>query len=124
MSAEFVEYHAESPDCLWVVLMNGTADFREPAAMQELQGLYAELAKYPTPKVVIDLSLLPYFGSTVLEWLVSFWKKLRDRQGAMVLFGPTPIGRDVLKVVRFDAIWPIAETREEALQLLHTSEAS
>ena len=118
MPAQFIEFNREDDDCLWVVLLQGSTDFREPLALAEGQALTEAIERDQILKVVVDMSLLPYFGSTVLEWLVTFWKKLRERGGVLVLFGPTPVGRDVLRVVRFDAIWPIAETREEALQMV------
>ena len=62
--------------------------------------------------------MLPYFGSTLLEWIIATWKRMRENHGALVLFGPTSIGMDVLKVVRFDALVPIADTREDALRIV------
>ena len=31
--------------------------------------------------VTIDLSEIPYFGSTVLEWMLLIWKRIRARGG-------------------------------------------
>ena len=118
LSRHYLEFKREEPDCLWITPLDGSVDFRQPEAVPELRALQEEFEQSGVSRVVIDLSLLPYFGSTLLEWLIIFWKRVRERNGAMALFGPTQIGLDVLKVVRFDVLLPIADSREEALRMV------
>jgi anti-anti-sigma factor len=113
-----LEFHREEPDCLWVTPLDGSVDFRQPEANPESQEFLTALNSPGITRLVMDLSQIPYFGSTMLEWFIANWKIMRERNGIMVLFCPTPIGLDVLKVVHFDQIIPIAESREEAQRLL------
>jgi anti-anti-sigma factor len=117
-SPRYLRFHTEGADCLWVTPLDPTLDFRQPEAQEELAALDAELAQSSTSRVVVDLSLLPHFGSVVLEWLVSLWKKVRHSRGNLVIHRPSEIGREVLQVVKFDRIWPIVDSAEEALRLV------
>ena len=112
----YLEFHREEPDCLWVTPLDGSIDFRQPQANPEFREYREELERSGVCRLVIDLSMLPYFGSTLLEWVITSFKRMRERNGAVVLFGPTQIGRDVLRIAHFDSLLPITDTREDALR--------
>lgn len=65
--------------------------------------------------VVVDFEQLGYFGSSVLEALRHIWSELSPRDGRMSLCCVSEIGREILHVARFDTLWPVCATREEAL---------
>jgi anti-anti-sigma factor len=116
---QYIEFDNVADNTLWIAPLSGNVDFRQPQVVAELAQLYEHMETNNTRKVVLDLSLLSYFGSTLLEWMVLLWKKLRERRGVMVLFGPSPIGREVLTTVHFHNLWAISDVRDEALRLLN-----
>lgn len=117
MSGEhYIHFETVGQDCLWITPLDSNIDFRQPEALPELKELDHKITREGFTRVVVDLSALPHFGSIVLEWLVALWKHVRSLNGNLVIFHPTEIGREVLHVVQFDRIWPILETREDALQ--------
>jgi anti-anti-sigma factor len=120
---QYIHYYVEGDDCLWITPLDNSVDFRQPEALPELKELQDKIKDERFNRIVVDLSALPHFGSVVLEWLVSLWKQIRKRNGNLVLFAPSEVGREVLAVVKFDTIWPIAETREEALRLVRLPHA-
>jgi len=101
-------------DCLWITPRAIHTDLE---ATPEGVALRKELEQAASPRLIVDLSHLSFFGSTVLEFLVLLWRRVGRKQGRLVIFKPSAIGREVLSAARFDRLWPLAETREEALRL-------
>lgn len=69
-------------------------------------------------KIAVDLGRLSFFGSAMLEWIVLLGRHVRSKGGDMVLCNPEAATLDVLKIARFDTLYPIVETRDEALAKL------
>jgi anti-anti-sigma regulatory factor len=68
--------------------------------------------------VVVDLANVPYFrsNSNLLQALVTIWKHLRANGKTMALCNVSPIGRDILNTAKFDTLWSICSSRNEALE--------
>ena len=65
--------------------------------------------------VVVDLGLIPYFGSTLLDWMVQMWKRVQGKGGTLAVCNASQVGREVLAIACFDKLWGIFGSREEAL---------
>lgn len=113
--------HAVEDGIFHVVPLVAFTSFAEPVLAEEWKSLQAEFDSKSPLRVVVDLSALPYFGSTVLEWILLIWRRVRESAGALVLLNPSPVGREVLEVARFSQLWPIVDTKEEALRLVRAS---
>jgi anti-anti-sigma factor len=94
------------------------ATFTQPDVSSEWTDVQNQLEAPAVKHVVVDLSQIPYFGSTVLEWMVQMWKRIKDKGGRLATCNPSPIGREVLTAARFDKLWGVFDTREEALKWL------
>ncbi len=70
------------------------------------------------PLVVIDLSTVSYFGSVFLAVLTKLWKQICSQGGTMVLVGVSPNARELLHLTSLDIIWPMYESRIEAIEAL------
>ncbi len=68
--------------------------------------------------VTMDLGEIPYFGSTMLEWMVLIWKHIRARNGRLAICNCSEIGREILIAARFDTLWQICDDRTGALATL------
>ena len=66
--------------------------------------------------VVVDLGYIPYFGSTLLDWMVQMWKRAQEKGGTLAVCNASQIGREVLDIARFDTLWGIFGSRQEALE--------
>jgi anti-anti-sigma factor len=104
-------------DCLWVTPQTSHADL---CLTPEMNALRAELDSSGTVRIIVDLSELPYFGSMLLDLLVVLWRRVGGRDGRLILYKPSAVGREVLSLARLDQLWPIAETRDDAVALAHT----
>ena len=94
------------------------AQFSEPDLLNEWNQLKSYLEQSPVTQVVVDLAEIPYFGSTVLGWMVQIWKKMRERGGTLTMCNVSPIGREILAAAKFDELWNVHDTRAEALKML------
>lgn len=103
---------------LVVEVVRPVGSLAEEAVMQELDGIVAALAQRTTCKVLIDFKQTAYFGSSLLEGLRLIWTKVEEREGRMVLCNLSPVGKEIVQLAKFDTLWPICETRAEALALL------
>jgi anti-anti-sigma factor len=68
-------------------------------------------------KLIINLSAVQYLSSAGLCALLNLAKLAKARQSRLILCGPTPAVRQVLKLSGFDKILPISEELSEALAL-------
>ena len=82
----------------------------------ELTGLLERFESSDLRNVVIDLEESPYFGTSMLQVMTALWKRVRARGGKMALCRVSNTGREILRVTRFDTLWPICDGRNEALQ--------
>jgi len=97
------------------------ATFTEPHVASEWTAVQEQLDLPSTQHVMVDLGEIPYFGSTVLEWMAQMWKKMKAKGGNLATARPSPIGREVLSAARLERLWGIFDTREEALKWLAES---
>lgn len=84
----------------------------------ELQALLDHVKSLDAPRVVVDFRNRSYFGSALLEGLVQIWRAVRERHGKQAICHVSPGGRDILEMVRFDTIWPICDTLEDAIRVV------
>jgi len=88
-------------------------------ALEELGGaILAEATHANPPLLVLDFSHTRLIGSSFLEILVRAWKRLRQREGHMVLCAMQPFCSEVLRAAHLDSIWPGYKTCEDALVAL------
>jgi anti-anti-sigma factor len=97
------------------------ASFHEPHVASEWTAVQEQLDSPETQNVIVDLGEIPYFGSTVLEWMAQMWKKIKAKGGQLATVRPSKIGREVLSAARMEKLWGIFDTREAALEWLNSS---
>jgi anti-anti-sigma factor len=92
------------------------ASFTEADLVAEWKVVQHEIEAADVKHVIVDLGEIPYFGSTVLEWMVQMWKQAKAKGGSLATCNCSQIGREVLHAARFDTLWGVFETRDEALK--------
>jgi len=86
----------------------------------EVNQLLALFQKGQCRDVVVDMEKVSFFGSVLLAALNSIFRQVRQRQGRLAVCNLSGVGLEVLHVARFDTLWEIHPTREEALDSLHS----
>jgi anti-anti-sigma factor len=76
------------------------------------------LQREQQPQVVFDLSRVGFFGSVFLALLIRCWKLVLARGGTMVLSGVDDRCRELLRVTSLDMVWPIYQSKREAIEAL------
>jgi anti-anti-sigma factor len=99
------------------------ATFAEPDVATELTEVQEQVDSPDTEQVIIDLGEIPYFGSTVLEWMAQLWKRVKSKGGRLAVVRPSEIGREVLAAARLEKLWGIFETRDQAFSWLAKPQA-
>jgi anti-sigma B factor antagonist len=70
------------------------------------------------PLIVFDLSQADNFGSMFLALLIRCWKLALSQGGTMALSGVTDRTRELLRVTALDMVWPMYESKREAMEAL------
>ncbi len=89
-------------------------DFEEQVADMILK----PLRRQENPLIVFDLSHADNFGSMFLALLIRCWKLALSQGGTMALSGVTERARELLRVTALDTVWPIYDSRREAIEAL------
>lgn len=108
----------EGGSVLVVEVLRPVGSLAERDVMREIDVILAKIAGRQSCRVVIDFQQTDYFGSSLLEALRIIWTKMEHRDGRMVLCNLSPVGREIVQIAKFDHLWPICQTRAEALTQL------
>ena len=65
--------------------------------------------------LVMDFAGTDSYGSTALAFFVRLWKRVSERGGKMAFCNLSDHEKEILAVTRLDHLWPICESRAEAL---------
>ena len=84
---------------------------------RDLEGAGRRVLEKEYVKVIINLSAVQYLSSAGICALLNLAKLAKTRQSRLILCGPTPPVRQVLKLSGFDKLLPISEELSEALVL-------
>jgi anti-sigma B factor antagonist len=91
-------------------------EFGLEEAVSEL--ILKPLRRQEQPQIVFDLSRVKFFGSVFLALLIRCWKLVVSRGGTMVLSGVDDRSRELLRVTSLDMVWPIYQSKREAIEAL------
>ena len=119
--AKFVRGEQQGNVVVITPLFTSYSTLSEPGLDSEWTAVEQQLDSPATKHVIIDLGEIPYFGSTVLEWMSLIWKRIKVKGGRLAIARPSAIGREVLNAARLQRLWSIYETREAALAYLEKS---
>jgi anti-anti-sigma factor len=81
----------------------------------ELEALVKRLGESGLKHVIFDFQKVSYFGSSMLGAMHAVWKHVSAAEGKMALCNVSDVEREVLEVSKFDTLWPVYATREQAL---------
>lgn len=99
------------------------AVFQESSSSAEWSHVQEQLDSPATQQHIVDLGEIPYFGSTVLEWMAQLWKRVKTKGGRLAVIRPSAISKEVLNTARLEKLWGIFDTRDQAVRWLATPQA-
>lgn len=101
---------------LIVELLGVVSSLADTAVLQELEEVRKELRAGGHTALVIDLAAATYFGSSLLEAIRILWNDLSAVGGHIALCNASEVGREVLQIAKFDKVWPLVNSRDEAIR--------
>ena len=105
---------------LIVELLGVVSSLADSSVLLELEDVRAELRAGGRTALVIDLAQAAYFGSSMLEAIRILWNDLSAVGGHIALCNASEVGREVLEIAKFDKIWPLLNSRSEAIRIVTT----
>lgn len=97
-----------------IIELEGEVDvYTAPQLKQQMINLLESGAK----ELVVDLTKVDYLDSTALGVLIGGLKRMRERDGNMVLVCPSPRIRRVFEITGLDKIFDIFNTAEDAMEV-------
>lgn len=103
---------------LVVELLGPVSSLADNVVLQELEEVRADLRQGGHKALVVDLAKAVYFGSSLLEAIRILWNDLSASGGRIALCNPSDIGREVLQIAKFDHVWPLVDSRDDAIKLV------
>ena len=94
----------------------------ESLIQQAAEIVLAPLRKDPPAGLVIDLSEVKFFGSVFISFLLKCHMLVKKHGSEVVLAGASERIRELLHLTALDTLWPLYDTRTEALQSLAGSD--
>ena len=112
MSGGTLEWRVDEHDGSRVLAPSGRVD--ELTATAFTERLIAEAASAPA-RLVLDLSGIAYMSSRGLRALTLAQREAAKSSSSIVLARPNETMREILAISRYDMIFTVAETIEDAL---------
>lgn len=98
---------------LFLVTLRGEIDaFTAPSLRDDLHKLVDERG---AETVVIDLSAVTFLDSSALGALVGVLRRLRERDGRLLIVPPDNAAARIFELTGLDAVLDLRETRDEAI---------
>lgn len=110
-----------TPQALVIEIQQPVGSLAEDSVLKEFEELQEELHASGLKAVIVDFHQVSYFGSSLLEALRILWKDVQAVGGQMVLCNLSPVGREIIELAKFDHVWPIAESLDDAGRYLPSS---
>jgi anti-anti-sigma factor len=101
-----------------LVPLGSVSSLAGEGAKPELERLLQQLQQAELKNVVVDFLNVSYFGTIMLAAMHTIWKHVRSAGGKMALCNLSAVGREVLQIAGFDKLWPICDSRAEALETI------
>lgn len=93
----------------------------------ELDGIRVallEAGEVEPPLVALDLEHVEFFSSSFIELMFRLWNRLKARGGRFAMCNMQPYCKEVIEITNLHKLWPICDSREEALQVLSSDAGS
>jgi anti-sigma B factor antagonist len=110
--------HKILPDGRAVLSLEGEFDLN--SALQ-FSDVVDELRSNGARRIVVDLSRVHFFDSTMIGALVREWRRATEQGGGMTLVRPQPGVFRGFQIARLDDLLGVCRTRESALERLGAS---
>lgn len=104
-----------------ITLLPGLNEAQWSDIEQAGSDITSRLSSMRSPAVIVDLTPLNYMGSSMVAMIVRCWKNVQSNKGRIVVVCNNDVVREVISLAGLTKVWPIVQTRDEALSELGVS---
>lgn len=84
----------------------------------EIEQYLDRLIDEGTVKIILNLDLIEYIGSSGIRIFLSLSRRLKEKEGALVIMKIPAAGFKVLKAMEIENLFNFCDTEEEACELI------
>ena len=106
---------AQRADGIQQIVLSGRMD---GAGTEQVAARFTETIAACPPRVVVDMTRVPFLSSIGIRLLLSNAKALKQHAGRMVIAGPQPLVKEVLEIVGIALLIPVHADLESACSAL------
>jgi len=88
----------------------------------EKRRLLGQIEHARVKHVVFDFEKIELLDSALLQVMARIWKRIRAGGGQMAVYNVSDLDVEILRVTKLDTIWPICDSRQEALDEVKKSQ--
>ena len=103
-------------DTLVVIALGSGSQIAEQRAQEESEAVLRQLQNPGVKNLLIDLESAGSLTTEMLGLMQRFRREVHALNGKMGLCNVPPAGREVLRFVQLDTLWPIHSSRDRALR--------
>lgn len=105
-------------DTLLVMPTGPISNLSGQEVQTEWEKVVAHVQRGQCRHVLVDMEKVTFFGSVFLGALNAMWKQGREHGGRLALCNLSPLGAEIIHAAKFDTLWEVYPTREDALKAL------
>jgi len=105
-------------DILVVELAGVVSSLADDSISRELDAVREHFRHGSFHAIIVDLGQVAYFGSSMLEAIRAMWNDLDPKGGRLVLCNASEVAREILQIAKFDRVWPLVATLDDAIKSL------
>lgn len=117
---EVFEVELSAPN-LVVIPLGSTLQFQYSNIQIESNKVLRLLNLTEIKNVIIDLSKVDYLDSAIINSIIRLLQKARQTGGHAVCCNACENMQNILKCIKLGALWPLFDTREEAINHISTN---
>jgi len=111
-----LSYRSHDMSGIWVLTAEKTAGEEAPPSQRD--GIYRTIESSTPPRFAVDLGQIDYMSSAEIGFLIALKRRIDGRGGKFVLCQADPFILEVLRTMRLDTFFLIADDLTQAIAQL------
>ncbi len=103
---------------LLVDVVRPVSQFAGNDLVSDMSNQLKDCSEESVDAIIVDFEQIDYFGSMLLEALRILWRTTGVDSQRMKLCNVSSVGREILSLAKFDTLWEVCATRDDARQAL------
>ena len=102
-------------ETLLITPLRNISSLAEDEVQEQWEDIKSKVEQREVKDIVFDFEKVNYFGSSMLEAMLYLWKQVSPSNGRVVVCNVSETAHEILRVSKFDTLWPIYDSQQQAL---------